>query len=93
MNLNIFNTNNLFEAATNLFQQLNIKLIDLLSLCLLKTCSNSITKPNDTFKAIDKTFFIGSIDHDTVFKATGMFLMQTIPTKKQLSKAIKTTMA
>ncbi|MCB0537537.1 MAG: N-6 DNA methylase [Bacteroidetes bacterium] len=73
MNLNIFNTAKLFDAATNLFQQLNIKLNSTTAEPLpVKDLLKQHYKDNDTFKAIDKTFFIGIID-DTVFKATGMF--------------------
>jgi hypothetical protein len=73
MNLNIFNTTNLFEAATNLFQQLNIKLNSNTAEPLpSKDILKHHYKDNDTFKAIDKTYFIGIID-DSVFKATGMF--------------------
>lgn len=73
MNLNIFNTTNLFEAATNLFQQLNIKLNSNTAEPLpTKDILKHYYKDNDTFKAIDKTYFIGIID-DSVFQATGMF--------------------
>lgn len=73
MNLNIFNTTGLFDAATDLFQQLNIKLNSTTAEPLpVKDLLKQHYKDNDTFKAIDKTFFIGIID-DTVFKATGMF--------------------
>lgn len=73
MNLNIFNTTNLFEAATNLFQQLNIKLNSNTAEPLpAKDILKHHYKDNETFKAIDKTYFIGIID-DSVFKATGMF--------------------
>jgi very-short-patch-repair endonuclease len=73
MNLNIFNTTNLFEAATHLFQQLNIKLNSNTAEPLpVKDLLKQHYKDNDTFKAIDKTFFLGIID-DSVFKATGMF--------------------
>ena len=73
MNLQIFNTANLFEAATNLFQQLNIKLNSNTAEPLpTKDILKHHYKNNDTFKNIDKTYFIGIID-DSVFKATGMF--------------------
>jgi len=73
MNLNLFNTAKLFDAATNLFQQLNIKLNSTTAEPLpVKDLLKQHYKDNDTFKAIDKTFFIGIID-DSVFKATGMF--------------------
>jgi tRNA1(Val) A37 N6-methylase TrmN6 len=73
MNLNIFNTANLFEAATNLFQQLGIKLNSNTAEPLpVKDLLKQHYKDNDTFKAIGKTYFIGIIDN-TVFQATGMF--------------------
>ncbi|MBI4645916.1 MAG: transposase, partial [Bacteroidia bacterium] len=73
MNLSIFNTTILFEAATNLFQQLGIKLNSNTAESLpVKDLLRQHYKDNDTFKAIDKTFFIGIID-DSVFQQTGMF--------------------
>jgi len=73
MNLHLFNTTHLFEAATNLFQQLNIQLNSNTAEPLpTKDILKNHYKDNDTFKAIDKTYFIGIID-DSVFKATGMF--------------------
>jgi adenine-specific DNA-methyltransferase len=73
MNLNIFNTANLFEAATNLFQQLGIKLNSNTAEPLpVKDLLKQHYKDNDTFKTIGKTYFIGIIDN-TVFQATGMF--------------------
>lgn len=73
MNLNIFNTANLFEAATNLFQQLNIKLNSNTAEPLTtKDILKHHYKDSDTFEAIDKTYFLGIID-DSVFTATGMF--------------------
>jgi len=73
MNLNIFTTANLFEAATNLFQQLGIKLNSNTAEPLpVKDLLKQNYKDNDTFKTIGKTYFIGIIDN-TVFQATGMF--------------------
>lgn len=73
MNLNIFNTTNLFEAATNLFQELNITLNSNTAEPLpVKDLLKQHYKDNDTFKTIGKTYFIGIIDN-TVFQATGMF--------------------
>lgn len=67
MNLQIFNTANLFEAATNLFQQLNIKLNSNTAEPLpTKDILKHHYKDNDTFKNINKTYFIGIID-DSVF--------------------------
>jgi adenine-specific DNA-methyltransferase len=72
MNLKIFNTANLFEAATNLFQQLNIKLNSNTAEPMpVKDLLKQHYKDNDTFKTIGKTYFIGIIDN-TVFQATGM---------------------
>ena len=73
MNLNLFNTANLFEAATNLFQLLGIKLNSNTAEPLpVKDLLKQYYKDNDTFKTIGKTYFIGIIDN-TVFQATGMF--------------------
>jgi hypothetical protein len=73
MDLNIFNTANLFDAATSLFQQLNIKLNSNTAEPLpVKDLLKQHYKDNDTFKTIGKTYFIGIIDN-TVFQATGMF--------------------
>lgn len=73
MNLNIFNTANLFEAATNLFQQLGIKLNSNTAEPLpTKDILKQHYKDNDTFQAIDKTYFLGIID-DSVFTETGLF--------------------
>ena len=73
MNLNIFNTANLFEAATQLFQSLGIKLNSNTAEPLpVKDLLKQHYKDNDTFKTIGKTYFIGIIDN-TVFQATGMF--------------------
>ncbi|MBS0646850.1 MAG: hypothetical protein JSR97_09730 [Verrucomicrobia bacterium] len=73
MNLNIFNTANLFEAATQLFQSLGIKLNSNTAEPLpVKDLLKQHYKENDTFKTIGKTYFIGIIDN-TVFQATGMF--------------------
>lgn len=73
MNLNIFNTANLFEAATQLFQSLGIKLNSNTAEPLpVKDLLKQHYKDNDTFKSIGKTYFIGIIDN-TVFQATGMF--------------------
>lgn len=72
MNLNIFNTTNLFEAASGLFLQLNIRLNSNTANPLpAKEILGSHYKDNDTFNAIDKTYFIGIID-DSVLGATGM---------------------
>jgi hypothetical protein len=73
MNLSLFNTANLFEAATNLFQQLNIKLNSNTAEPLpVKDLLKQHYKDNDTFKTIGKTYFIGIIDN-TVFQASGVF--------------------
>jgi hypothetical protein len=72
INLNKFNTANLFEAATDLFQQLDIKLNSNTAEPLpTEDILKQHYKDNDTFKSIDKTYFIGIID-DSVFKVTGM---------------------
>lgn len=73
MNLNIFNTKGLFEAATNLFQQLGIKLNSNTAEALpTKDLLKSFYKDNEVFNCIKSAYFIGIID-DSVFQATGMF--------------------
>jgi hypothetical protein len=73
MNLSLFNTTNLFEAATNLFQQLGIKLNSNTAEALpTKDLLKSFYKENEVFNSIKSTYFIGIID-DSVFQATGMF--------------------
>ncbi|MCX7874804.1 MAG: BREX-1 system adenine-specific DNA-methyltransferase PglX [Melioribacteraceae bacterium] len=70
MNLSIFNTTNLFEAATDLFQQLGIKLNSNTALPIpTKDILKEHYRNNDTFNAIDKTYFIGIIE-DSVFQNT-----------------------
>ncbi|MFH1004802.1 MAG: transposase [Bacteroidota bacterium] len=73
MNLSIFNTANLFEAATDLFGQLGIKLNSNTKEPLpVRDLLKQHFRETEIFKTIDKTFFIGIID-DSVFKQTGMF--------------------
>jgi len=73
LNLSLFNTNTLFEAATNLFQQLGIKLNSNTAEALpTKDLLKSFYKDNEVFNSIKNTYFIGIID-DSVFQATGMF--------------------
>lgn len=73
MNLNIFNTNNLFEASTELFNQLGIKLNSNTAEPLpAREILKDNFKQNETFNAIVNTYFIGIID-DTIFKETGLF--------------------
>lgn len=71
MNLNPFNTTNLFEAATNLFQQLNIKLNSNTAKPVpTKGILEHQYKDNDTFNAVDKTYFLGIID-ESIFTSMG----------------------
>ena len=73
MNLSVFNTANLFEAATDLFRQLGIKLNSNYSDALKIEDVLKGQKLNaPVYKTIGKTFFIGIID-DRVFEQTGMF--------------------
>ena len=73
MDLKIFNTTSPFEAATNLFQQLGIKLNSNTAEALpTKDLLKSFYKDNEVFNSIKSTYFIGIID-DSVFQATGLF--------------------
>lgn len=70
MNLEIFNTANLFEAGTGLFQQLGILLNSNTSESLpVKDILKEHYKDRDIFRAIKKTYFLGIID-DSVFNNT-----------------------
>ncbi|HDP76212.1 MAG TPA: hypothetical protein ENN49_10195 [Bacteroidales bacterium] len=71
MDLSLFNTANLFEASTHLFQQLGIKLNSNTAEALpTKKLLSGFYKDNDTFNSIINTYFIGIID-DSVFQTTG----------------------
>jgi len=73
LDLSVFNTANLFDAATNLFQQLGIKLNSNTAEALpARDLLKDFYKDNDTFNTIKNVYFIGLID-DSVFRATGMF--------------------
>lgn len=73
MNLSLFNTAKLFDAATNLFAQLNIKLNSNTAEPLpVREVLQRFYKDNDTFNSIEKTFYIGTIDN-SLLTATGMF--------------------
>ena len=73
MNLSIFNTASLFDAATDLFSQLKIKLNSNTAEPLpVREALKSFYKDNDTFNSIEQTFYIGTLDN-TVLSATGMF--------------------
>lgn len=75
MKLDIFNTTDLFEASTDLFRQLGIKLNSNTSEPLpIRDVLKHQYKENDTYKAIESVYFIGIID-DSVFKDAGMFDM------------------
>ncbi|GIV44221.1 MAG: hypothetical protein KatS3mg035_1344 [Bacteroidia bacterium] len=68
MNLNLFNTANLFEASTHLFEQLGIKLNSHTAEALpAKDLLKSFYKENDVFHSIKSTYFIGIID-DSIFQ-------------------------
>ncbi len=78
MDLNIFNTANLFEAATHLFQSLGIKLNSNTAEPLpVNELLKQHYKDNDTFKTIGKTYFIGIIDN-TVFLCFQKFKLEVL---------------
>ncbi len=73
MNLEIFNTANLFDAATNLFYQLGIRLNSNTAEALpVQELLKDFYKDNENFNSIRAVYFIGLVD-DSVFRATGMF--------------------
>ena len=73
MNIYLFNTANLFESATDLFRQLNIKLNSNTTTAIpVRDLLKQHFRNTEIFQAIEKTFYIGTLD-DTVLTATGMF--------------------
>ena len=73
MNLSLFNTANLFESATDLFRQLNIKLNSNTTIAIpVRDLLKQHFRDTEIFNAIEKTFYIGTLDN-TVLTATGMF--------------------
>jgi hypothetical protein len=73
MNLSVFNSATLFDAATDLFSQLGIRLNSNTKEPLpVPDLLKQHFKETEIFKAIDQTFFIGLID-DSVFGQTGLF--------------------
>jgi hypothetical protein len=73
MNLSLFNTASLFDAATDLFSQLKIKLNSNTTEPLpVRDLLKQHFRDTEIFKAIEKTFYIGTLDN-TVLSATGMF--------------------
>ena len=73
MNLSIFNTASLFESATDLFKQLNIRLNSNTSESLpVRDLLKGNFREADIFKSIRNTYFIGIID-DSIFKEVGLF--------------------
>ncbi|MEI7422596.1 MAG: TaqI-like C-terminal specificity domain-containing protein [Prolixibacteraceae bacterium] len=73
MNLSIFNSAELFDAATDLFSQLGIRLNSNTKGQLpVRDLLKQHFRETEIFKAIERTFFIGIID-DSVFSQTGLF--------------------
>lgn len=73
MNLSIFNSANLFDAATDLFSQLGIRLNSNTKEQLpVRDLLKQHFRETEIFNAIDRTFFIGIID-ESVFRQTGLF--------------------
>ena len=73
MNLSIFNSTQLFEASTDLFNQLGIKLNSNTKESLpVRDLLGDFFRETEIFTSIAKAYFIGIID-DSVFRATGLF--------------------
>ena len=69
MNLNAFNTEPLFDAATDLFRQLGIRLNSNTAQSLrLEELLKDHYKENDTFQTVVNTYFLGLID-DSIFNS------------------------
>jgi hypothetical protein len=73
MDLSIFNTASLFDAATDLFKQLNITLNSNTSESLPKRdVLKNFYRESGIFQEIRNTYFIGIID-DSIFREVGLF--------------------
>lgn len=69
MNLNAFNSKSFFDAATDLFKQLGIRLNSNTAQSLrLKELLKEHYKENDTFQTVVNTYFLGLID-DSIFNS------------------------
>ncbi len=74
MDLSIFNTASLFEAATDLFKQLGVKTNSNTAEPLpIESVLKEHLRETETFKAIDYTFFIGLIDNEIIGSSDGLF--------------------
>jgi len=74
MNLSNFNNKNLFEAATDLFAQLGIKLNSNTTTPLpVEGILKEQLKAIDVFKAIDKVYFAGLIDDEVIENNEALF--------------------
>ena len=74
MDLSLFNTSNLFEASTDLFRQLGIKTNSNTAEPLpIESILKEQLKSTNTFKAIDKTYFVGLIDDRVIDDSIGLF--------------------
>lgn len=74
MDLSIFNTASLFDAATNLFKQLGVKTNSNTTEPLpIESVLKEHLRETSTFKAIDKTYFIGLIDNEVISSGDGLF--------------------
>ncbi len=73
MDLSLFNTTSLYEAATDLFSQLNIQLNSNTTGSLpAREILKEHYRKNETFEAIRNTYFIGIVD-DSIFREVGLF--------------------
>lgn len=73
MDLSLFNTSSLYEAATDLFKQLNIQLNSNTTGSLpAREILKEHYRENETFDAIRNTYFIGIVD-ESIFREVGLF--------------------
>ena len=88
MDLSIFSTASLFDATTDLFKQLGIKTNSNTAEPLpIESILKEQLKSSDTFKAINKTYFIGLIDDEVIDSSTGL-LRQRLHIRKPREKSI-----
>lgn len=73
MDLSLFNTTSLYEAATNLFSQLNIQLNSNTTQSLpAREVLKGYYRETEIFDSIRNTYFIGIVD-ESIFREVGLF--------------------
>ena len=90
MNLSVFNTASLFESATDLFRQLNIKLNSNTTEPLpVRDLLKQHFRDTEIFKAIEQTFYIGTLDNTVLSASANGRIDESYSYKQALQQADK----